>query len=72
MQKLICALLLLIVLIAVAGTPSSTQAKVCTSTSVSGIQNGCAIKTWTVCCDGPEPGEVSCFTYVETLYCPNL
>ncbi len=49
--------------------PVTTQCSDCTSVSTSEVVGNCVIKHWSVCCEGPGPGEVSCFAYDETVYC---
>lgn len=71
MRRLITCLVFAL-LICASFIPATTQCAACTSTSTSEVQGNCVVKHWSVCCEGPGPGEVSCFTYDETVYCsPN-
>lgn len=71
MRKLIYVIVLALLVAATCLTPTlrTVRAFGCTSTSSGSVKGNCVVNTWTVCCEGPGAGEVSCFTYDEIVYC---
>jgi hypothetical protein len=68
MQKPICLIVLALVGASLFPVRSASCTS-CASTSTSSVKGNCVVREWSVCCDGPGAGEVSCFNYTEIVYC---
>lgn len=68
MRRLIACVVLALIVCATF-IPAPARGSACASVSASEVAGNCLIKHWTVCCEGPGYGEVSCFNYDEIVFC---